>query len=221
MQNRESHAAKLCAVKINEDKNTSKNKHGTNLSYGMDDSVSYISSAIQTQQRNSGCRIIYSNAEPRAWEYSWPVAYSPETYNARNISTTTTSKKSSVDCIEHTPDKILNRNSGVFKQNLHTPPGKPRRNLYTCSKCPKLFFRKDYLESRECHHNVGRPIRVPFLLQNIHSHFLHARSHPLSHWRKTIQMYALLIVMPGVITSASVTLAIKQILEMNAVKGNK
>ncbi|GIX68133.1 hypothetical protein CDAR_203621 [Caerostris darwini] len=157
MQNRESHAAKLCAVKINEDKNTSKNKHGTNFSYGMDDSVSYISSTIQTQQRNSGCGIIYSHADPRAWEYSWPVAYSSETYNASNISTSTTAKESSVNCKEPSPDKPLSGNSSMFKTHLDAPLKKPKKKLYLCSKCLKQFYRKEYLESHERHHDVERP----------------------------------------------------------------
>ncbi|GIY76671.1 hypothetical protein CDAR_116461 [Caerostris darwini] len=180
MQNRESHAAKLCAVKINEDKNTSKNKHGTDFSYGISDSVSYTSSTIQTQQSNFGSGIINSNTEPSAWEYSSPVTYSSETYNARNISTTTTAKESTVDCNEHSPDKMLNRNSSVFKQNLDTPPGKPRRNTYSCSKCPKLFYRKDYLESHERHHDVERPYACHYCGRT-YTQSYHLRDHIRTH----------------------------------------
>ncbi|GIY29829.1 hypothetical protein CEXT_437301 [Caerostris extrusa] len=93
VQNRESHAAKLSAVKINEDKN----KQCTSFSYGIADSASYASSSIQTQQLNFGSGMINSSTQPRALEYSWPVTYSSEIYNARNISTPTTAKESSVD----------------------------------------------------------------------------------------------------------------------------
>ncbi|GIY48444.1 hypothetical protein CDAR_581111 [Caerostris darwini] len=153
VQNRESQVAKLRAIKFNEDKN----KQCTDFSDGIAECAYYASSSIQTQQRNFGSGIINSNSEIRACEYSSPATYSSETDNARNISTTTTSNKSSVDGNEHTADKMLNKNSSVFKQNLDTPLGKPRRITYSCSKCPKLFYRKDYLESHERHHDEERP----------------------------------------------------------------
>ncbi|GIY53592.1 hypothetical protein CEXT_222981 [Caerostris extrusa] len=180
MQNRESHAAKLCAVKINEDKNTSKDKHGTDFSYGMDDSVSYTSSTIHTQQRNSGCGIIYSSTEPRAWECSSAVTYSSETYNACNIYNSTTAKESSVNCKEPSPDKPLSGNSSVFKTHLDAPLKKPKKELYTCSKCPKQFFRKDYLESHERHHNVERPY-VCYFCDSTFTRSYNLREHIRTH----------------------------------------
>ncbi|GIY40205.1 hypothetical protein CEXT_71721 [Caerostris extrusa] len=114
VQNRESREAKLCAMKLNKDKNT----QGNDFSHGIADSVSYALGSIQTQKSNFGSGIINSNIEPRAWEYSNPVTYSSLTYNACNISTTTTSKKSTVDCNEHTPDKMSNRNPSLFKQSM-------------------------------------------------------------------------------------------------------
>ncbi|GIY48256.1 hypothetical protein CDAR_487461 [Caerostris darwini] len=140
------------------------NLYGTeNPSYLTDhvslpaDSVSYASSPIQTQQRNFGSGIINSSSETRAWGYSTPLTYSSDTCNACNLSTITTAKESTVDCNEHSPDKMLNKNSSVFKQNLDTNVGKPSKILYTCSKCSKHFCRKEYLESHERHHDVERP----------------------------------------------------------------
>ncbi|GIY64564.1 hypothetical protein CDAR_369611 [Caerostris darwini] len=118
VQNRDSHAAKLRAMKFNEGTNTSKNMQGTDFSHGIADSASYASSSIQIQQRNFGSAIINSSTEPHAWGYSSSVSYSSGTYNARNISTRTTAKESSVNCREHSQDKILSRNPSLF--NLDT-----------------------------------------------------------------------------------------------------
>ncbi|GIY14482.1 hypothetical protein CDAR_514071 [Caerostris darwini] len=153
VQNKKSHAAKICAVKLNEGKNNSKNKQFTGSNYGIADSVFYASSSIQTQHHG----IINSSTEPRAGEYSSPVTYSSGTYNARNISTSTTAKESSVDCKELSLDKRLSGNSSVFNTHLDTLVKKPRGELYTCSKCLKYFFRKDYLESHERCHDAERP----------------------------------------------------------------
>ncbi|GIY47104.1 hypothetical protein CDAR_455441 [Caerostris darwini] len=147
VQNRESHEVKLCAMKFNEGKNTSKNMQVTDFSYGIADRVPYASSCIQTQQRNFGSGIINSTTEPRAWEYACPVTYSSETYNACNISTSTAAKESSVDFKEPSPDKPLSGNSSVLKQNLDTPVGKQKKKYINAVNVRSNSFGKIILNS--------------------------------------------------------------------------
>ncbi|GIY29830.1 hypothetical protein CEXT_437311 [Caerostris extrusa] len=68
----------------------------------------------------------------------------------------------------------------MFKTHLDAPLKKPRRNLYACSKCPKQFLRKDYLESHERHHNVERPYACHFCDSAFTQSFIlsdHIRTH--------------------------------------------
>ncbi|GIY98919.1 hypothetical protein CEXT_228551 [Caerostris extrusa] len=105
VQNRESHAAKLCAVNINEDKNTAKNKQGTDFSYGIDNSVPCTSNAIQTQQRNF-CKWNNEQQHRTSCMGIFKSILFIENCNACKISITSTVKKSSVNCKEHSPKKF-------------------------------------------------------------------------------------------------------------------
>ncbi|GIY39335.1 hypothetical protein CDAR_536251 [Caerostris darwini] len=162
VENQASRVSNIDAIKFKEDDGDRENKQWTDFNYGAAENISYPSYATQIEQHNFGGGKKGSSTDVRAWEYSSLVTCSSEMRKNSKISTPITTNESNATDKNRPEDMIFGRNV-ISSEDLDTPFGNTKKQLYKCGKDGKAFSPPiDDLEFRDRSPTAAIPYKCKF-----------------------------------------------------------